>query len=290
MADDVVNVEDDGPAIEPASPPAVPPVAAAPAEPPPDPPAEPDELEAVDLPGGKYVPLTALKTVREANRALKAQAADADTVRQQLHQLQGQVAGYRQVAEQLRQPQAPQAPQQDPRALAFAQKLDLYTTDSNGQAVPDVAKAASILGIVQEVAGQIADSRVLPMAQQTARERSIAHYNWALTVKDPNGKALPREIINEVWKSMPIEATANPDIAKTLVYTAMGMERMNQQATTPAPATLPVVTEAIGGTPRTRQPMSALETKVAAERGIDPAKWQESVKGFQSGRTQTLEE
>jgi hypothetical protein len=166
--------------------------------------------------------------------------------------------------------------------------LDLYTQDANGQAVPDVAKAASILGIVQEVAGQIADSRVLPMVQNTARERSIANYNWALTVKDPvTGKPLQKELINEVWKSMPIEATAHPEIAKTLVFAAAGMERMNQQAVPAPPAGPPVVTEGVGGTPRNRPVLSQLEQNVAKERGIDHTKWAENTKGFQSGRTVT---
>jgi hypothetical protein len=229
MADEgVVNFEDDGPAIEPASPPAVPPLAAAPpAEPAaPEPPPDPDEADALDIQGGQYVPLPALKAVRAENKELRGRAAENETLRQQLAQAQGQIEGFRTIATQLQQPRQPQAPPtQDPRALAFAQKLDLYTQDASGNAVPDVAKAASILGIVQEVAGQIADSRVLPMAQQTARDQSIRNYQWALTVKDPHGKTLPLQIVNEVWKSMPIEATANPDIAKTLVYTAMGMER-----------------------------------------------------------------
>jgi hypothetical protein len=219
MADDtLLNVEDDAPVAEI---PAVVPVVAAPAEPPaPEPPPDPDEQEAVEIQGGKYVPLPALKAVRGEVKELRTKAAEADSLRQQLATLQGQVAGYQEVQQQLKRQQAPTAPapqQQDPRALAFAQKLDLYTQDANGQAVPDVAKAASILGIVQEVAGQIADSRVLPMVQNTARERSIANYNWALTVKDPvTGKPLQKELINEVWKSMPIEATAHPEIAKTL--------------------------------------------------------------------------
>jgi hypothetical protein len=160
-------------------------------------------------------------------------------LRQQLATLQGQVAGYQEVQQQLKRQQRPRPRPHSSRIRARSpsrRKLDLYTQDANGQAVPDVAKAASILGIVQEVAGQIADSRVLPMVQNTARERSIANYNWALTVKDPvTGKPLQKELINEVWKSMPIEATAHPEIAKTLVFAAAGMERMNQQAV-PRPA------------------------------------------------------
>jgi len=267
MADEgLLNVEDDTP--EPAAPPAAAPVAAAPAEPPVEPPPDPDEQEAVEIQGGKYVPLPA-----------------------QLAQLQGQVAGYREVQENLRRqaPAPPQAPQTDERALAFARGLDLYTTDASGQAVPDTAKAASILGIVKELAKQESQQASLPVAQHMARQASIQNYQWALSVKDPHGKTLDRNIVNEVWKSMPIEATANPEIAKTLVYTAMGMERMNQQAQPPAPG--PVVhTESVGGNPRTRPQLSALETKVAAERGIDHAKWAENTKDFVKGRTVTLED
>jgi hypothetical protein len=68
------------------------------------------------------------------------------------------------------------------------------------------------------------------------------------------------------------------------------MERMNQQAQPPAPPGLPVHTEGVGGAPRARPVLSALEKNVAKERGVDEATWAKHTAGFQSGRTQTLED
>src|SRR5689334_11760545 len=94
----LVNVEDDTP--EPA------PAAVAPPEPPAVSvaPGDPDEAEAVDLPAGKHVPLAALKTVREENKALREKAQQAEQLASRLAQLEGQLQGYQQVTQHLQQP------------------------------------------------------------------------------------------------------------------------------------------------------------------------------------------
>ena len=53
---------------------------AEPVEPPVEPPADPDESDAIELPTGKHVPLSALKAQREENKALKQQLASTDFV------------------------------------------------------------------------------------------------------------------------------------------------------------------------------------------------------------------
>lgn len=286
----LVNVDDDAPASPPppAEPPA--PVAAAPVVP--EPAADPDEAEAVELPGGKHVPLSALKTVREENKTLREKAQQAESLAQQLAQLQGQLQGYQQVTQQLAQPRAPQAPaapQTDERALTFARSLDLYTQDSSGQPVLDVQKAQNILGIVKEMAKQEAGSLVQPIAQATARDRALVNYQWAIQQKDPSGKPVDQKVLTEIWRTMPVEYTADPQIAKTLLFTAMGMERAN---TAPTPAAPPptIVTESVGGVPRVRQTMSGLEQRIAADKGIKPEAWQEHTKNFKPGHTTVLED
>ena len=257
---------------------------------PPEPPPDPDEVDAVDLPGGKHVPLTALKTVRAENKSLREKAAQSEVLAGQLAQLQGQIAGYQQVQAQLRQPQpAPQPSQPDPTAITFARSLDLYTQDASGQAVPDVAKATQILGIMANVAQQASGKLVQPLAQQIAEQRSSVNYQWALGVKDPDGKTLPKELVDEVWRSMPTEYTANPEIAKTLVFAAAGMDRMRQAPKVSPPAP-PVFTEGVGATPRARAVMSELETRIAAEKGIKPEDWAKHTKDFVKGRTTILED
>jgi hypothetical protein len=288
--DNLINVEDDTPVPE--TPPVVPVAAAPPADPPaPDPPADPTEHEAVEIQGGKYVPLAALRTVRDELKSAREKASDNETLRQRLAQLEGQVQGYQEIAQQLRQPAAPVAPTTDPRALAFAQKLDLYTQDDKGQAVPDVAKAAAILSIVEEVADQKTSSRLGPMLQQTARERALNNYQWALQVKDPvTQQPIPKPLIDEVFKMMGMEAAANPEIAKTLLFAAAGMERMTKSPQPAAPVAPPVVTEGVGGNPRARPILSQLEKSVAKERGVDEATWAKHTTGFTPGRTVTLED
>ncbi len=289
MADDPIltNVEDDTPPA-PVVPPAVVPLA--------EPvagvvPAEADDQDAIEMPGGKYVPLAALRTVRGELKSLKERAAQVEPLAQRLAQAEGQLKGYADVAEQLRR--APVAPVPVPvneKALAFARGLDLYTQDAQGQAIPDVNKAAAILGIVGQMVAEQTDARILPMAQATARDRSLANYQWARQVKDPQGKLIPSQLIDEVWRNMPLEATANPEIAKTLVFAAAGMDRFSQTVPPPAPLGPPTVTEAVGGNPRTRPAMSDLEDKVATERGIKPEDWAKHTKGFAPGRTTILED
>jgi len=285
----LTNVEDDTPAPPPPDPA---PQAVAPAAPEaPVPPDDPDEQIAVEIQGGKHVPLAALRTVREELKTARERAQEADQLRQQVAHLSGQLQGFQNVAEQLQQHRpAPAGPQQaDPRDVALAQKLDLYRPGDNGQAVPDTERAASIRGIIQEVAGQIADQRVLPMAQATARDRAVQNYNWALAQKDANGRTVPKTVIDEMWAKMPIEATANPEIARTLWLTGLGMTVANQQAQPAAPVAAPVHTESVGA-PRARVAMSAIETKIAADRGIDAQKWGALTKDFQKGRTNVLED
>ena len=287
----LVNVEDDTPQTP--APPAPPATAALPADPPPAPPSDPDEAEAVDLPAGKHVPLAALRTVREENKQLREKASQAEQLATRLAQLEGQLQGYQQVTQQLqqqpREPQPRQAPPTDDVASTFARSLDLYRQGSNGQAELDVDKARAILGIVEQIAAQKADARVMPIAQATARDRSTVNYQWALQQKDPSGKAVTRAVVDEIWRTMPVEYTADPQSAKTLLFTAMGMERMNTPAH-PAIPPPPIVTESVGGTVRRVAPMSDLEQRIAKDRGIKAEDWQKHTHGFKPGHTTVLED
>lgn len=285
----LVNVDDDAaPVID------TPPVVAAAPEPvAPEPPADPDEVEAVELPGGKHVPLSALKTVREENKTLRERASQAETLAQRVAQLQGQLEGYQQVTQQLQNqrqaPPPPASPEIDETALTFARGMDLYVQDEHGRAIPDLQKAQSILGIVKQLAKQEAGNMVGPIAQATARDRSNVNYQWATQQKDPSGKPVDARVLAEIWKTMPIEYTADPQIAKTLLFTAMGMERANAQPTPAAPPPT-VVTESLGNAPRTRNVMSGLEQRVAADRGIKAETWHEHTKNFKPGQPVTLED
>lgn len=287
--DNLINVEDETPP-EPA---AAPPVVAAPAD---------EGDEAVDVNGtpitaGELVDkskasglIGALKSVRTENKELRAKAAENDTLRQQLAQAQGQLHGFQQVTQQLRSATAVPTPTPaDEEALAFARGLDLFAANDQGQPVPDLAKARAILGIIEKVADQRTQRVVGPVVQATARDRAITNYQWALQQKDPQGKQVSKAVIDEIWKQFPVEMTANPDIARTLVINAFGMERLNQQPTPAAPP--PVnVTEAPGANPTRRPAMSALEQAVAKEKNITVDDWAKHTANWKAGHTTVLED
>ena len=289
--ENLTNVEDDTPVAqaEPQAP--APPVQQAVA---PEPPPDPDEADAIEVNGTPLVPLPALKAARSELKVAKERAQRADALEQKLAQLQGQLEGYQQVTQQLRQPAQSQAPAQpakaDPRAVTFAQRLDLYKQDASGQAVPDTEKAQEILGIIAQVAGQSAAQQIGPVKERANQERSAQNYLWAIQQKAPNGQKVNPDLITQMWRSFPAEHTADPQVAQTLVMTALGADLLRQPTQPAPPAGHPIVTEAVGGNPRTRPVMSTIEQNVAKERGVDPAKWVELTKDFVKGRANVLEE
>lgn len=284
--ENLTNVEDDAPEPVVAAPPVAPVV-------PPEPPPDPDEADAVEVNGSPLVPLTALKAARVELKAAKERASQADNLSAQLAQLQGQLAGYQQVTQQLRQPQAPAAPTKpdvDPRAVTFAQRLDLYKQDASGQAVPDTEKAAEILGIIAQVAGQQAQQQLGPLQERSNQERSANNFIWASQQKAPNGQKVNQELLTQMWQKFPAAHTADPNVAYTLVLTALGADTMRQAQQPAPPAGNPIVTEPVGGNPRSRPVMSGLEERIARERGVDANKWSELTKDFTKGRTTVLED
>src|SRR5262247_1797426 len=110
--ENLINVEDDTP--EAPAPPA--PVAAAPAAPPQEaPPEDPDEQESVEIQGGKYVPLSALKTVRQENKSLKEKAQQADQLANYYNETKPYVEFLRNNPDLLKpRQQAPAQPQTQP--------------------------------------------------------------------------------------------------------------------------------------------------------------------------------
>lgn len=282
--ENLTNVEDDTPAPQPADP-----VVEQPAQalaPPPAQEPEPDDDTTT-------VPLSALKAVRLENKTLKERASQADTYAQQVAQLQGQLQGYQQVTEQLKRAPAvpaPTAPVVDQTAVEFARGLDLYRQNEHGQAVPDTDKAQQILGIMRNMANAEIAKAVKPMREQSAQERSAANYQWALQQKMPNGQSVDPKIVTDMWRSFPADYTANPNIAHTLVLTAIGAQAMQQPGTTAPKPGQPIHTEGVGGMPRPRPALSQIEQNVAKERGVDANKWADLTKGFQPGRANVLED
>lgn len=281
----LINVDDDA---APPAPPAAP-VASAPPEPaapvaPADPP-DVAQVDEVEVGGAKYVPLAAVKAERERRQ----------TAESRLQQTERENAELKPYADLLRNnpglltrpaaPEPPAAPTVDPRLEALAKSLDLYTPEGK----PDLERAKTITGIVASQAQSIAQEAIRPYAQQTAQEKSNRNFQAALGMKDAAGRSPSPAALKQVWGIMPVEQTADPNVAGILALTALGMDALNTKPAPPAPGPI-LVTEPAGGHPHTRPGLSALERNVAKDRGIPEAKFAELTQGFQSGRSHQLED
>lgn len=274
----VVSLEDDAPQ-QPAPVAAVPepaPVAVAPPAP-----VVPDEPGAVEVDGQHMVPVGAVIAEREKRQAERNRA---DALEQQLRQTL-------ELAQRLQQP-APQpaapvgAPPPDPDVVAYAQTLSLYKADGT----PDLEGASRLLSIAESRAERRAQAAVQPLIAQTEQERSAMNFRAALNITNGAGQRPSENALRAIWQQMPVQYTADPNIASILALTAFGADGMTARPPVAPPAQQPVYTEASGGNPKTRPNLSALEETIAAQRGVDVTKWKELTKGHTQGRPSVLED
>lgn len=287
----VVNVEEDGPDPAVADPAAAPVVAAV------DPGAAPPEEEpegTTEVNGQRLVPLAALKAERAQRQTMQARAAQADELEAYVREAKPWVEFLRANPEILKPRQAPPAPATfgagpvDPEVEMVAKTLDLYTPDGK----PDLQRAKAVVQLMDRKAARASQQAVAPYHQQTAQNASANNYRAALAFKDPSGRSPSPEALTAIWRAMPAEQSADPQVAMVLTMTALGMDQASGKgrAVAPqAPGAAPIVTEGQGGQPR-RASLSALETAVARDRGITDAKWQENTKGFVAGRPSSFED
>ena len=282
-----VNVEDPDPTPEPA------PVAAAPEPPPvPEPPPDPDEANAIEVQGGKMVPLPALKATREELRQAKEQLAKLPQYEQQIAQLQGSLQTFQQVQQQLqRPPAAPPPADADPDLVELAKSLD-YIDPTTGR--PDTARAANHLALIERRAQKIADARLAPLQEQHAKATSDANYQRVAQMKTPKGVAVPKAILDTMWQNLPASYTADPRIAQALGAMAYGLAELSGQGSQlpPAPPVPgpPLHTEGLTGSPPRRSVVTDAEREVISARGIKEDKYVEMTKGFKPGRATQLED
>ncbi len=295
MSDEIVggmNLEDDGPAPEP--------VAAAP-EPTPEPapveaapPAE-DDVPAVDVGGQRMVPLAEVQRLREERRALREQAAKAAEYEAKLRELEPyaqfvqnnrDLLIQRQVAPE---PVKPAEPDVDPDALEAARLMDFYRADGT----PDVERGARWLSLQEKRAERIAQQRLAPVLEQRQQEQAARNIQTVMQIKAPDGLTPSQEAAQAIFSAIGPELAADPRVAQLMGLMALGAEAMRRQPAKPTvapPSTAPVVSETSGGNPRTRPVLSALEERIARERGISASKWAENVANYQPGRPAVLED
>jgi len=293
MSDEgLVNLEEDGPAVEAAFP-AEPAAAEAPAtEAPVEAAAEqPAEVEAVEVAGQRYVPagvLRELQEERKQRKELQKQNADLDAYARDsrpyvefLKANPGLINGRQQQA----QPAAPQQETADPQTEALAKTLDLYTPEGK----PDLARAGTIRQMMTATAQQIAQQTIAPMREESDQTKSARNFQVALGIKSADGRSPSQQALAQIWRTMPASQTADPNVASILALTALGLDSVSTKPLPAAPAQAPLVTEGQGGGPR-RPSLSAMEQSIARDRGMKEADWAANTKGFTPGRANQLED
>lgn len=290
MSDEILtSLEDDA---APVVPPPAPAAVAAPAEPAAPDPEKPAEVDAVEVGGQKYVPLGAVKAEREKRQAVEKEAARAVDLERQLNELRP-YAEFVKANPQLLQPRpepvapAVPAPVADEATATLAKALDLYDS-TTGQL--DLPRAKMIRSLISSEAKAISDAAVQPLQARNAQEQSAMNFQRALQVVDADGAKPSEASLRAVWQSMPAADTADPRVAGILAMTALGMDRLTKRSPVAPPPQAPAVSEASGGNPTTRPALTDLEQRIAKERGMTQAAWQDRTKGFTRGTANTLED
>jgi len=287
------NLEDLQPAAV-ADPPA-PVEAPAPGAPPAEPP-EDDHPEAVaDAAGQKYVPLPALKAVREELKTLKPLAERA----QQLEAYVNDVRPYVEFLKnhpQLLQPQqpaqAPQAPQADPTLVELARTLELYDPQT-GQ--PDVKRAEVIRNLTRQEAQAIAQSAIAPVQARTYEQQAASNLAAIVGTTDADGRPLEQryvmDTVRTITASLPREEAlrvlADANVANLITLTALGLQARSKKTGPAPPSAPPLHVESPGG--GSQFVMSEDSRKLARLAGIPEQDYAERAKKFQPGRANVLE-
>lgn len=262
---------------------------------------QPASVDAVEVGGQRYAPIAALKAEREKRQALEPLARRA----QELEAWQAQNAPYIDflranpdfLRQQQRQPDpvpAPAAPTVDPAAIELAQSLDLYDQHGN----PDVARAAKIQAVMAKTAEAQARQLVQPFEDQQIQAKAQQGYQYLASLKHADGTPIDRQVVDFIWQQAGQEQNGmrtlgNPESLAGLALMALGADAQwkgrKGPTTVPKPAA-PVFTEASGGHPRSQPTVSAIEQRVAKERGMTDAAWSENLRGFKPGATNVLED
>ena len=264
----------------------------APVEPPaPEPPADPDEAAAIDVQGGKHVPLAALKAVREENKVLREKAGRVD----QLTQRVAELTPYEQFLKanpQLTQREAPVPapvnPANDPELVRIAKLQDYYKQDGT----LNLDRASEYRETLQGMARNIAQQMVQPIQARSENERATANYRQTLAVKSPDGRSPNKATVDYLYSNLPTNLTSDPGVAQLITAAAFGLDTLGGQmppAPTP-PGRPPVHTEGAGNVPnKPQRAVSELETRIVGDR-MKPETYQKLTADFRPGRTNVLED
>ncbi len=284
----LINLEDDPPPAPAATPPAAPP---AELPPPPPEPEDPDEAAAVEMQGGKYVPLAALKATREQLKEVKARAAVADQQQAWINQHAPYVDFIKANPQLLQRPEPTPptpTPAADPELVEYARAMDYY----KGDGTPDVERAAKFSALIDRKAEQKARQMIAPLSAQNDEERSARNYYAALQTPLPNGAQIDAQLLTTAWRALPQTITADPQAAQVIVDAILGAQFRGQPRQPAPPPQPPLHTENSGGSavPRRGPGVSDVERKIITARGMSEQKYLDTTKDFRPGRPTILEE
>lgn len=258
---------------------------------------EPDLPDAVEIkPGEKYVPVGALKAVRDENKTLKAKAERADALESELN-------AARPFAEFLRNnphlmqpiapaPVAPTSTEPDPELVDLAKALDLY--DAAGQ--PDVARAERVARFSDKRAEKIADQRMAPVQEQSNETRAAANLQHLIAnVKDGDGKAVEEQyvvaavksITGQVDKGTALKILADPNVVRVIGLTALGLQATAKKTQPRGAEHPPLVVESAGGSSEIQ--LNDFSKKLAKATGRTEKQYADSAKKYVPGRANALE-
>jgi hypothetical protein len=284
-----MNLDDPTPA------PVAPPEPAAPVAPVDPAPADPDEAQAIEVQGGKMVPLAALKAAREESRSLKETASKTAALEQEVAALRP----YKQFLDAnplLVQQAAPRAtaaePDADPELVELAGAMDYYKAGPNGVMVPDLDRARKYKTILTRHATQIAQTMVQPVAESHAQQMSNANWSQVLQEKTPNGQPIDPQILADFWRHLPVDQTAKPQVAAMVRDLAITAQMRKSPLPPPpaAPNQPPIHTESVGRLPQAATRMTSTERRIASDRGITEEKYAKLTNDFVPGRMNPLED
>lgn len=224
---------------------------------------EGDPEGTVVTPQGKLVPIGAVIAERGRRKEVAKAAAEKDTLIQQLKakadqfdQVEGYLRQAQPIIETIRQnpklvelaknppqEQAPAGPLSAQEAIDYAKDFDLYKPDGT----PDVERAQRIAARHESLADRRARQAVAPIYQNHAQQQSYAMRNAIIGLKDEQGNAkFDPQALDEVWKLVPPEESAKPEVANALAIMSLGLSVSRKGAPRQAPAA-PIVTESLGG-------------------------------------------
>lgn len=238
---------------------------------------------AVDAKGQKVVPLAALHEERVKRRELAKKVAELEKQGERTKALEDYVTRAEPVIAKLRErpdllqaldkgPSKPGAdqPTDDPEAEDFAKEFGFFTEDGS----PDAKRAQRLLQRLEKRTEKIADTRVQreiePVRSQTAADRAEVLRQRAYTVRDQDtGRTYARkDHIDKVLDALGPELSSQEEVVRLALVIARGLGGGGQAASAE-----PLLSESAGGRRPGSLPMSPLEEKAAASRGIAADAW-----------------